>query len=522
MNEQEPMMTDREQTRRWLASARLAERPRGWRRQLRRRLAVTVTGAALLLAMAGMGAEFAARAETDNIITVVNGEVAAAANGKCSLIEAINNANDTTDGIADAPGNSDCAAGNPAGADVIQLPAGGAFSVNKSVDNNYGYSALPLITSTITVEGNNSTITRTGSEEMRFFTAVSYDQKVADLTLNKLTLRNGKNLGYDGGAVYASDSTLTISYCTLSGNETGLIGGGIFATYSDVTITKSNINDNKSYGGGGIYAGYGAVTIIDSTLSGNEALIGEGGGAYLSSATVTINNVFIGGNEALTGGGLMAYGSQLSLVNSMISGNMGGEDSFGGGVYLVDTTGTLNGVSIAGNSAFRGGGMFIFSGSATIEKSTLSGNEATAGGGIYAAADATVSMVNSTLSGNEATAAGGGLMTTGATTLVNSTATNNTAATTGGGVHVVGGTLTLQRSLVTGNTAPDGREVNRAAGTVAVNSHNLFGFGGDAGLVGFAAGARGRAGGRAGPAHPAAQHQWRRGGFGQRVRHRRV
>ena len=172
--------TDREQARHWLASillrrgdrvmprfarlyARLAERPRGWRRQLRRRLAVTVTGAALLLALAGMGAEFAARAAADNVITVIDGEVAVAANGKCALIEAINNANDTADGVGNAPGHSDCAAGNPAGADVIRLPAGGAFSVNKSVDDTYGYSALPLITSTITVEGNGATITRAGN-----------------------------------------------------------------------------------------------------------------------------------------------------------------------------------------------------------------------------------------------------------------------------------------------------------------------------------------------------------------------
>jgi len=60
----------------------------------------------------------------------------------------------------------------------------------------------------------------------------------------------------------------------------------------------------------------------------------------------------------------------------------------------------------------------------------------------------------------------------------------------GGGVNVAKGTLTLQRSLVAGNTAPTGREVNRVAtGVVTADSHNLFGFGGNAGLNGVAAGA---------------------------------
>jgi len=508
MIEQGPT-TNREQARHWLASillrrgnavmprfarlhARLAARPRGWRRQLRRRLAVTVTGAALLLAMAGMGAEFAARAETDNVITVVNGEVALAKNGKCSLIEAINNANDTVDGIANKPGNDDCAAGNPNGADVIQLPAGGAFSVSKSVDYYYGYTALPVITSKITVEGNGSTITRTGKKDMRFFTAVSdtYDAGAADLTLNDLTLTNGKNIYYSGGAIYAYQATLTINNCTITGNEAGANGGGIFAGYTDVTITESTISGNKSYGGGGVYAGYGSVTIIDSTLSGNVAPDSAGGGAYLNTAVVHISNVIVDNNKALSGSGVLINYSDVTIADSVISNNKGdgGAYSSGGGIYLSDTTGTLNRLSITGNEAPRGGGVFAYGGSVAIKSSTLSGNKATAGGGLYTLNGTAVSVVNSTLSGNQATETGGGLSNKGTMTLVNATVSGNTAAA-GGGAQAAGGALTLQRALVAGNTAPTGREVNLAAGTVAANSHNLFGFGGNAGLAGFAAGA---------------------------------
>ena len=78
MAEQEMNSVDSEKARHWLASillrrgdtvmprfarlyTSLAARPRGWRRRFQRKLAVTTTGAALLLALAGLGAGSAAR-----------------------------------------------------------------------------------------------------------------------------------------------------------------------------------------------------------------------------------------------------------------------------------------------------------------------------------------------------------------------------------------------------------------------------------------------------------------------------
>ncbi|MEZ4519281.1 MAG: hypothetical protein R3C44_21475, partial [Chloroflexota bacterium] len=107
----------------WLAKrpevmARLAVvywRARRWSAARRKRLthgaAVTLAGAALLLALGSAPAK-------EEAIMVVDGEVAIVENGKCSLIEAILNANDTTNGAL----YEDCAAGNPSGADTIVLP----------------------------------------------------------------------------------------------------------------------------------------------------------------------------------------------------------------------------------------------------------------------------------------------------------------------------------------------------------------------------------------------------------------
>jgi len=57
-------------------------------------------------------------------INVVAGLVIVTADGQCSLIEAIENANDTTTGQP----HTDCAAGNPGGADTIVLPTGETYT----------------------------------------------------------------------------------------------------------------------------------------------------------------------------------------------------------------------------------------------------------------------------------------------------------------------------------------------------------------------------------------------------------
>src|SRR5215467_7122111 len=122
-------------------------------RKLQHRMAWSVAGAALLLAL-GQGVAAAT-------ITVTTTNPNIAADGQCSLIEAIVNANN------DAATFPDCAAGS--GADTIVLPA----NANLMLSNPYGalYTGangipagpqlgLPPIASQITIEGNGAIISR--------------------------------------------------------------------------------------------------------------------------------------------------------------------------------------------------------------------------------------------------------------------------------------------------------------------------------------------------------------------------
>jgi hypothetical protein len=211
----------------------------------------------------------------------------------------------------------------------------------------------------------------------------------------------------------------------------------------------------------------------------------------VTAIEATGNTAYFGGGVAVT-----AVESNVTIDGSLIAGNEASER--GGGVYAMDSTLRVDETTIGDNSAATlGGGIFASNSALTLTASTVNGNEAgTHGGGLAlaplqekAGEVATATVANSTVSGNAAVASGGGVYNNGAMTLLNTTISGNTAVAKGGGIVTYGGTLALKRTLVAGNTAPTGREAHRQAGAVTAASFNLFGFGGNAGLSGFSAGA---------------------------------
>jgi hypothetical protein len=290
--------------------------------RLQRRMAWSLAGAALLLAL-GQGVGAAAT------ITVTTSDPNIAADGQCSLIEAIINANN------DAATHPDCPTGS--GADTILLPGNTNLTLN-SVNGflygtNSGPHGLPPIASQITIEGNGATISRQGSAPAFGLIAVRFS---GDLTLQNVTLNGGSSFGglFSNGTVsiknstisantgggVSSSGTLTIAASTISGNTTNAGGGGVSNYGGTVAITNSTISGNTamSSGGGvnntvGFYGYAGRVTISNSTISGNRA--NQGGGIFndqrcftdwftiqtCDSAALTLNNSLIAGNEAASG-----------------------------------------------------------------------------------------------------------------------------------------------------------------------------------------------------------------------------
>ena len=203
--------------------------------------------------------------------------------------------------------------------------------------------------------------------------------------ISGVTLRNGLQQGGSGGGV-KNEGTLTVSYCTLSGNEAFYGGGILFTSFTSngaLTISHSTLSGNiAGADGGGIFSSE-ALTISDSTLSGNIAF-GTGGGFYFFSTleTANVNQSTISSNSAAYGGGVHVGSGQLNLTNSTISENSATGD--GGGIFNDGTIWTYN-ATIAFNHADsddlnggNGGGVFNDTGANFFPRnSVLAGNTGT-------------------------------------------------------------------------------------------------------------------------------------------------
>ncbi len=252
-------------------------------RRLQHKMAWSLAGAALLLAL-GRGVGAAAT------ITVTTSNPNIAADGQCSLIEAIVNANN------DAATHADCPAGS--GADTVVLPA----NANMMLNTVHGFSdtaappglgsaiGLPEISSRITIEGNGSTIARqAGAPDFGLIAVKGLfpGGTHGDLTLQNVTLSGGSRFGG-----VQNRGALTIKNSTISGNT----GAGVFNNPGSLIVVNSTISGNTRRG---LDNFYGRITVQNSTISGNT-----GGGIF---------NYGSGG----------FYGSVLTLTNSVVTGNQG-------------------------------------------------------------------------------------------------------------------------------------------------------------------------------------------------------
>jgi hypothetical protein len=124
-------------------------------------------------------------------------------------------------------------------ATTITLAAGATFDFTHPDNFSDGVNALPVITGTVTILGNNDTIERTGSAGFRLFDVAAG----GSLTLEGLTLTGGwawgAGAGAEGGAIYSAG--------TLS-----LTGTGREASSAELGIAAGNYNyASGSYAGGG-------------------------------------------------------------------------------------------------------------------------------------------------------------------------------------------------------------------------------------------------------------------------------
>jgi hypothetical protein len=319
-------------------------------RRLQHRMAWSLAGAALLLALS----QGVATAAT---ITVTTNDPRIIPDGQCSLVEAIVNANN------DAATHADCPAGS--GADTIVLPANANVTLSNVYCSHTNFCSpvgLPLIASRITIQGNGAIIARDGNAPAF---GLMFVGSSGDLTLQRVTLSGGTSFegllnagtvsikntiisGNTGGGVF-NTGTLTIESSTISGNATASIGGGVH-NVGTVTIENSTISGNTANVGGGVYNFGGSITISNSTISANRA--NRGGGVlsreycYLFSCyagILTLNNSLIAGNQAAVGPEIQ----NSSVVNANNFNLFGSNGNAGVSGFTPGPTDIVPGVSLA-------------------------------------------------------------------------------------------------------------------------------------------------------------------------------
>ena len=151
-----------------------------------------------------------------------------------------------------------------------------------------------------------------------------YNGDGASLALTDSTVRDNATVGQPAGGVYGFfNSTITVTRSTISGNVAGDVAGGL-RTLGTLDVVNSTISGNTStaWHGGALFATDGSVSIASSTIVGNSAPGGTAGGLMVATfgapVDVTVADSIIADNGSyncqVEGGGAAVLTSLGSNV----------------------------------------------------------------------------------------------------------------------------------------------------------------------------------------------------------------
>jgi hypothetical protein len=193
-------------------------------------------------------------------------------------------------------------------------------------------------------------------------TVFTISSTTANVTLSKLTIRNGR--ASSGGGGVQNNGTLTVKDSTISSNYGDDAGGINNWVGASLAVNRVTIIGNSSTAAGGISNLGALMTINNSTISGNSSPV-RAGGIY-NQAPAAINNSTITGNWVKPGdwgaGGIWNDLATLTLNNVTITSNSAYNDDFNaGGIYNYSYTVALQNSIVADNTGGNCGGRALTS-----------------------------------------------------------------------------------------------------------------------------------------------------------------
>ncbi len=276
-----------------------------------------------------------------------------------------------------------------------------------------------------------------------------------------------------GGAIYASASTVSATWCGFLDNSApGIsgVGAGVRAHQSVLNFAACTFVDNEAtWNGGGIYAYGGAMTINGCSFSSNLAERG-GGGAYTVDCALEVTNSTFSSNTAMGSaegqiGGALAITSSITSQSALVhdctfTGNLARE---GGAIFGSWLALTISGCTFENNQAtWNGGAVYLLTDPGTpanrVLNSQFTGNSAVSrGGAMDVLTTGTVFAHGCTFTGNSAQSGGAVNCSQSRTILSACRLNNNNASGQGSAVMVsLNGRLHMVNTIVHNNTAPAG------------------------------------------------------------------
>lgn len=306
---------------------------------------------------------------------------------------------------------------------LLAVSAGATtFTVNKTADTNDGHCDFDCSLREAVFWANNMP-----SDDVIEFSALFATPQTITLAGTELLIINNGTLTINGPGA---------DKLTISGNNASRIistsPAGIVAI-SGIRFTAGNgVGATNSNSGGAIQTNGGNLTLSNSIVTGNTTS-GSAGGVRNSGT-----------------------GSVLTIINCVFSNNTAG--SSGGALQNFSTsTITISNSAFIGNTSggSTGGGAMQLNGMARITNSTFSGNNAPGGGGGAIQSNGSLLLLtNVTISGNTSTNNGGGLHR--GTTNVNGF---------------------IRNSIISGNNgAAASPDVTNSAGGLASQGNNIIGI----------------------------------------------
>ncbi|HEX2620481.1 MAG TPA: hypothetical protein VHL11_10045, partial [Phototrophicaceae bacterium] len=200
--------------------------------------------------------------------------------------------------------------------DTLNLAANCVYSFTTGdIDNND--SALPRITTSITINGNHAIIERASDAAGNF--RLIYIASGTNVALKTLTIRGGMS-AVDGGGIL-NVGNLTVINSAIIGNHSPFNGGGIYNQINATMINTIVSGNHAGSHGGGVYNGIGSLSVINSTIAGNNNI--DSGGLYNEGGNLTIFNSILWGNSTQ----ITSNGGSVNTAYSVIEG--GGYDGTG-------------------------------------------------------------------------------------------------------------------------------------------------------------------------------------------------